>query len=56
MRRLLAVGVLVGAPLWLTRRGRREQLRVQFDDGSSVALDAGNPEAARLLALARQGL
>jgi hypothetical protein len=49
--------VLVGAPVWLARRGsRREQLRLHFDDGSTVSLDAAHPEASRLLALARQGL
>jgi hypothetical protein len=56
-RRLLGLAVLVGAPIWLARRGnRREQLRLHFDDGSTVVLDAGQPEAARLLVLARQGL
>jgi hypothetical protein len=47
----------VGAPIWLARReSRREQLRLHFGDGSTVALDAGHPDAARLLVLARQGL
>ena len=56
-RRLLGLAVLVGAPIWLARRGtRREQLRLHFDDGSTVALDAGHPDAAQLLAVARQGL
>jgi hypothetical protein len=57
MRRLVGLAVLVGAPVWLARRGsRREELRLHFDDGSTVTLDAGHPETARLLALARQGL
>lgn len=57
MRRLVGLAVLVGMPLWLARRhAGKEQLRLHFDDGSTVTLDAGNPEAARLLAVARQGL
>lgn len=56
-RRLLGLAVLVGAPIWLARRGgRRDRLRLHFDDGSTVTLDPGHPEAARLLAVARQGL
>jgi hypothetical protein len=57
MRRLLGVLVLVGGPVWYSRRrGRREQVHLHFDDGSTVSLTAGHPEAARLLALARQGI
>lgn len=36
--------------------GHRERLDVYFDDGSFVTFEAGSPEAARLLPLARQVL
>lgn len=57
MRRLVGIAVLLGTPLWLVRRHRRkEHLVLYFDNGSTVTLEAGNPEAASLLSLARQGL
>jgi hypothetical protein len=56
MRRLLGVLVLVGGPVWYASRRRREQVHLHFDDGSTVTLAEGAPEASRLLGLARQGL
>lgn len=52
-----ASGVLAGTAAY--RRwfgGGRERLDVYFDDGSFVTFDAGSPEAAGLLPLARQVL
>jgi hypothetical protein len=56
MRRALGVLVLLGGPVLYARRRRREQVHVHFEDGSTVTLADGAPEAARLLALARHGL
>ena len=58
MRKLLALLVLVGGPLYLRRRRdeRRERVHVHFDDGSTVTLADDAPDAARLLTLARQAL
>jgi hypothetical protein len=56
MRRLLALLLFVGGPLlYLARRrdGRRELVRLYYDDGSMVTLERGAPEAERLLAIAR---
>ena len=61
-RRLLALAGLASGALAGTaayRRwfgGSRERLEVYFDDGSFVTFEAGSPEAARLLPLARQVL
>jgi hypothetical protein len=59
MRRPLALLLLVGgALLYLLRRRdrRRERVHLHYDDGSSVTLEQGAPEAERLLALARAAL
>lgn len=57
MRKLLGALVVLGAPVWYARRrDRREQVHLVFDDGSTVSLGEGNPDAARLLDIARQGL
>lgn len=48
---LLAVGALA---LWARRRGSaREWVTLAYEDGSAVTLEAGSPEAERLLPLAR---
>ncbi len=54
-RRLLGLAVLVGGPLYLRHRREagRERVQLYFDDGSTVTLADDSPEAARLLALAR---
>jgi hypothetical protein len=44
-------GVLVA--LRLRRDRRRERVTVGYEDGSSVTVEAGAPEADRLLAIAR---
>ena len=57
MRKFLGVLLVLGAPVWYARRrDRREQVHLHFDDGSTVSLADGAPDAARLLDLARQGL
>ncbi|HVM17479.1 MAG TPA: hypothetical protein VM290_07855 [Gaiellaceae bacterium] len=61
MRRLSAVGVLVGAAgaaALLRRRSaeRRERVDVYFEDGSMLSLEDGAPDAAQLLAHARDAL
>ncbi|MEO5576808.1 MAG: hypothetical protein ABIR67_01810 [Gaiellaceae bacterium] len=58
MRRTVGLLVLLGAPLYFRRRrdARRERVQLGFDDGSSVTLEDGAPEAERLLALARRAL
>jgi hypothetical protein len=61
-RRLLGLlgfgaGVLAGTVVY--RRsfgGRRERVDVYFDDGSMITYDAGAPEAATLLPIARDAL
>lgn len=56
LRRLLVLAA-VGAPalaLWARRRGSgAERVTLAYEDGSSVTLEAGSPEAERLLPLAR---
>ena len=60
MRRTLVWGLLAGvagAALWRRAAGGRgEQVQLLFEDGSSVALDGGHEEAARLVPLARDVL
>lgn len=58
MRKTLGLLALVAGPLYLRRRGlaHRELVRLHFDDGSSVTLAHGVPEAEQLLALARRAL
>jgi hypothetical protein len=59
MRRPLAlVLVLGGWLLYLIRRRdrRRERVHLHYDDGSTVTLERGAPEAARLFELARAAL
>ena len=59
MRRLLAVLLFVGGPVfYLSRRRdeRRERVHLYYDDGSMVTLERGAPEAEQLLAVARSAL
>lgn len=58
MRKTLGLLALVAGPLYLRRRrlAIRELVRLHFDDGSSVTLADGAPEAEQLLALARRAL
>jgi hypothetical protein len=59
MRRLPALLlVLGGSILYLLRRRdrRRERVHLHYDDGSTVTLERGAPEAQRLLELARTAL
>ena len=52
----LAAGSLLGIGLY-ARRGRpQERIDLYFADGSMASLDGGAPEAARLIAQARDGL
>jgi hypothetical protein len=52
---LVLLAALAGiAAVVLRRRERlRDRVTVGFEDGSSLTLEAGNPDADRLLALAR---
>jgi hypothetical protein len=52
---LLFLGVVVA---FLSRRRgeRREHVHLYYDDGSSVTLERGAPEAERMLATARGAL
>ncbi|HSC92106.1 MAG TPA: hypothetical protein VLB86_10680 [Gaiellaceae bacterium] len=51
------VAGLAGLTLLRRRRGaRREHVDLYYGDGSMVSLEAGAPEADRLLAIARDGL
>ena len=59
MRRLVAFALrVVGPILYLARRReeRGERVHVYYDDGSMVPLEQGDPEADRLLALARSAI
>ena len=59
MRRLLALLLLVGGPLFfLSRRRaeRRDRVHLYYDDGSMVTLERGAHEAEQLLAAARSAL
>jgi hypothetical protein len=60
-RRLVALGLAVGSLLGIglyARRGRGAQERIDLysADGSLATLDGGAPEAARLIAQARDAL
>jgi hypothetical protein len=59
-RRLLGLGLAVGSLLGIglyARRGRaQERLDLYFADGSLATLEGGAPEAARLIAQARDAL
>lgn len=57
MRLLLLAGLGAGAWLLLRRsRAGRERVVVGWDDGSELELPPGEPERARLLAVAREAL
>lgn len=61
VRKLLGFAALaavaVGAALVLRRRaGSRERVDLYYEDGSMTTLEAGTPEAAVLLAHARDAL
>jgi hypothetical protein len=54
---LAAAGSLAASVAYRRRAARRrERVDLTFADGSSVSLADGTPEAARLLALAREVL
>jgi hypothetical protein len=51
----LALAVsLAGAVLFRRRTGRRDRVEVYFEDGTTVSLDDGSPEASTVLPLARR--
>ena len=52
----LAAGSLLGIGLYARRGRAQERIDLYFADGSMSSLDGGSPEAARLLAEARDGL
>jgi hypothetical protein len=59
VRRLLLLLLLVAGPvLYLSRRRdeRRERVHLYYDDGSTITLERGAPEAEQLLAVARSAL
>lgn len=62
LRRLLGlaafVGVAVGATVFVRRRlaGADERVDLYFADGSMASFEAGDVEAHRFVALARDGL
>jgi hypothetical protein len=45
---------LAGAVLVRRRARRRDRVEVYFEDGSTVSLDDGSPEASTVLPLARR--
>ena len=58
-RRALAVGAAIGsaagAVLLRRRAGRsRDRVELYFDDGTTLSLDEGSPEASTVLPLARR--
>jgi hypothetical protein len=60
MKRLAIVAVLAAAGGAAARARRRfssaERVSLRYEDGSMLTLDAGSPEADRLLAVARDAL
>jgi hypothetical protein len=52
----LAAGSLLGIGLYARRGRSRERIDLYFADGSLSSLDGGSPEAARLVAEARDAL
>jgi hypothetical protein len=62
LRRLFGLLVLaaaaVGAAVVVRRRvaGPRERVELYYDDGSMTSLEAGTPDAERLLGFARDAL
>jgi hypothetical protein len=45
---------LAGAVLFRSRVRRRDRVEVYFEDGTTVSLDDGSPEASTVLPLARR--
>ena len=60
MTRRARVAVVAGLAVLVAARRRRttarERVDLYYDDGSVVTLDAGTPDADRLLHLAREAL
>ena len=53
---LVLAASLAGAVLFRRRARRRDRVEVYFEDGSTVSLDDGSPEASTVLPLARRML
>jgi hypothetical protein len=53
---LVAVAAVMGALALLRRRQGATQVDVYYEDGSMLSLDAGTPQAKRMLALAAEAL
>jgi hypothetical protein len=54
LRRLVVLLAIGAFALWARRRGSaRECVTLAYEDGSAVTLEAGSPDAERLLPLAR---
>ena len=45
---------VAGAVLFRRRSRRRERVELYFDDGTTLSLDSGSPEASTVLPLARR--
>jgi hypothetical protein len=50
----LAAGSIAGTLFWRRRAGRRERIDLYFEDGSTISLRDGSPEASTILPLARR--
>ena len=47
-------GSIVGTAFWRRRAGRCERVDLYFEDGSTISLTDGSPEASTILPLARR--
>ena len=61
MKRLPVVGAVLAATgaavlVARSRAARREHVSLRFEDGASLALERGSPEAERVLAAARRAV